>query len=161
MICTTVRKGYDCPFMTAKGCSYNGGSCLEAVEACKGCSKILEIETGWYCSAFPEPALKWKNGVCNMATPRKGGRGIRSGKGEPVESLQARPTRKINIAFISLHALPAFRAGLFFMACRSVFLLDIFLLNHYTTCLFAEVSLIGKRLLIHPATRCLRASRLL
>ena len=86
MICTTVRKGYDCPFMTAKGCSYNGGSCVEAVEACKGCSKILEIETGWYCSAFPEPALKWKNGVCNMATHVKAGEISAQAKVNPLKA---------------------------------------------------------------------------
>ena len=27
MICTTVKEGQDCPFMTKKGCTYNGGSC--------------------------------------------------------------------------------------------------------------------------------------
>lgn len=68
MKCTTVRKGTECPFMTAKGCSYNGGSCHEAVEACKGCSRTIEMESGWYCMAAPEPSLKWKNGICNMAT---------------------------------------------------------------------------------------------
>ncbi len=68
MICTTLREGFDCPFMTKNGCSYNGGHCHEAVEACKGCTRTVESKSGWYCSAAPEPALKWKNGVCNMAT---------------------------------------------------------------------------------------------
>ena len=68
MKCTTVRKGTECPFMTAKGCSYNGGSCHEAVEACKGCARTVEMESGWYCMAAPEPSLKWKSGICNMAT---------------------------------------------------------------------------------------------
>ena len=38
------------------------------VEACKGCNRASEIESGWYCSACPEPSTKWKNGNCNLAT---------------------------------------------------------------------------------------------
>jgi len=68
MICTTVRPGYDCPFMTKKGCGYTGGACQPAVEACQGCARTVEVELGWYCNAAPEPALKWKNGICNLAT---------------------------------------------------------------------------------------------
>ncbi|MEE4356717.1 MAG: PxxKW family cysteine-rich protein [Desulfococcaceae bacterium] len=68
MICTTVRNGQDCPMMKKSGCSYTGGRCREAVEACKGCSLLIEYESGMYCSAAPDPALKWKSGICNMAT---------------------------------------------------------------------------------------------
>ena len=68
MICQTVRKGSECVFMTAKGCGYNDGLCREVVEACKGCNRASEIETGWYCSACPDPAIKWKTGSCNLAT---------------------------------------------------------------------------------------------
>jgi len=68
MVCTTVRKGVECPFMTAQGCSYNGGICHAIVEQCEGCKRALELESGWYCSACPDPSLKWKNGSCNMAT---------------------------------------------------------------------------------------------
>jgi hypothetical protein len=68
MKCTTVRKGMECAFMTAKGCGYNGGVCHEIVEQCKGCSRTLEIASGWYCTACPEPTTKWKNGNCNLAT---------------------------------------------------------------------------------------------
>jgi Family of unknown function (DUF6811) len=68
MICQTIRKGSECAFMSAKGCSYNGGLCREIVEACKGCTRASEIPSGWYCSACPEPAVKWKNGNCNLAT---------------------------------------------------------------------------------------------
>jgi len=25
LVCTTIKEGMECPFMTAKGCSYNGG----------------------------------------------------------------------------------------------------------------------------------------
>ena len=68
MKCTTIREGMECAFMTAKGCSYNNGLCHEVVEACKGCNRASEIESGWYCTACPEPSLKWKNGNCNLAT---------------------------------------------------------------------------------------------
>ncbi|QTA85947.1 PxxKW family cysteine-rich protein [Desulfonema magnum] len=68
MVCTTVRKGQECPFMTAKGCSYNGGICHEAVEQCNGCNRRIEFSSAWFCSASPEPALKWKNGNCNLAS---------------------------------------------------------------------------------------------
>ena len=68
MICQTIRKGSECAFMTGKGCDYNGGQCREIVEACKGCNRASEIESGWYCTACPEPAIKWKNGNCNLAT---------------------------------------------------------------------------------------------
>ena len=68
MECTTVRKGFDCPFMTAKGCSYNGGICHEIVKECNGCNRSAEFSAGWYCSACPDPALKWKTGDCNIAS---------------------------------------------------------------------------------------------
>ncbi len=68
MNCTTVRTGKPCPFMSAEGCSYNGGICLEVVDNCNGCNRSIEFESGWYCSAFPEPATKWKNGDCNLAS---------------------------------------------------------------------------------------------
>jgi hypothetical protein len=54
--------------MTAAGCSYNGGICHETVEACEGCSRKTEYASGWFCSACPEPTVKWKSGHCNMAT---------------------------------------------------------------------------------------------
>ncbi len=68
MVCTTAKNGRECPFMTAKGCSYNGGTCHEIVDQCKGCSKSIETSSGWYCASYPEPSLKWKNGNCNFAT---------------------------------------------------------------------------------------------
>ena len=68
MICTTIREGKECPFMTAKGCSYNGGICHEIVEQCNGCNRSIEYKAGWYCSAYPDPTMKWKVGNCNMAT---------------------------------------------------------------------------------------------
>ena len=68
MICTTIRNGVDCTFMTAKGCSYNGGLCHETIETCNGCNRVKEFSAGWYCTACPEPSLKWKNGNCNLAS---------------------------------------------------------------------------------------------
>jgi len=68
MFCTTIREGKECPFMTANGCTYNGGKCHEMVEQCNGCNRGSEFTTGWYCASCPEPSLKWKNGNCNMAS---------------------------------------------------------------------------------------------
>ena len=68
MVCTTVREGFDCPFMTAKGCSYNGGICHEIVEECNGCNRSAQFSSGWYCTACPEPSSKWKIGNCNLAS---------------------------------------------------------------------------------------------
>jgi hypothetical protein len=82
MKCTTIREGQECAFMTAGGCQYNGGVCHEIVEQCKGCGRTLEISSGWYCTACPEPTAKWKNGNCNLATH--------------VSSSMAESTQKIN-----------------------------------------------------------------
>jgi predicted amidophosphoribosyltransferase len=68
MVCTTIRNGVECTFMTAQGCSYNGGLCHETVETCNGCNRVQEFSSGWYCTACPEPSLKWKNGNCNLAS---------------------------------------------------------------------------------------------
>ncbi|MFZ7125911.1 MAG: PxxKW family cysteine-rich protein [Desulfobacterales bacterium] len=68
LICTTVRKGQDCPFMAAAGCSYNGGICREIVENCDGCGRKVEFSSAWYCTACPDPSARWKFGTCNMAT---------------------------------------------------------------------------------------------
>lgn len=71
MICKTVKEGEDCVFMAATGCSYNGGSCRPVVEACEGCGRVKEYGSGRYCDASPDPAVKWKNGNCNIATHLK------------------------------------------------------------------------------------------
>ena len=68
MVCTTVKEGMECPFMTAKGCSFNGGVCHEVVESCDGCNRNSEYSSGWFCTACPDPSSKWKNGSCNLAT---------------------------------------------------------------------------------------------
>ena len=68
MLCTTIREGHECHFMTAAGCSYNGGLCHEIVEQCDGCNRKSEYASKWYCTACPEPNAKWKSGNCNLAT---------------------------------------------------------------------------------------------
>ncbi len=68
LVCETTRKGKKCTFMTAQGCSFNGGSCAEIIEACNGCARSEQHENGWFCTAFPDPSVKWKNGNCNLAT---------------------------------------------------------------------------------------------
>lgn len=68
MICETIRKGAECAFMTKKGCSYKDGLCHEIVDKCDGCNRTTEFSARWYCTAFPEPSMKWKNGSCNMAS---------------------------------------------------------------------------------------------
>lgn len=68
MICETVRKGHECPFMTTRGCAYNDGICHQIVEQCGGCNRAVEYQAAWYCTASPEPAKKWKLGNCNLAT---------------------------------------------------------------------------------------------
>jgi hypothetical protein len=54
--------------MSQKGCTYPGGACFEIVEQCEGCSRIVQYETGKFCSVYPHPAMKWRKGVCNFAT---------------------------------------------------------------------------------------------
>jgi hypothetical protein len=68
MVCTTIKEGTDCFFMTKNGCQFNGGSCHTIVEQCKDCQKILELPTGQYCLSFPDPAMRWRVGTCTMAT---------------------------------------------------------------------------------------------
>ena len=68
MLCETVKEGVDCFFMKKNGCQFNGGSCHQIIDSCLGCQKIQEFPTGKYCISFPEPAVKWRIGVCNMAT---------------------------------------------------------------------------------------------
>jgi hypothetical protein len=68
MVCSTIRVGFDCIFMTKKGCQFNGGTCNTIVEQCDGCQRIVEYPTGKYCAKFLDPSAKWKNGACSMAT---------------------------------------------------------------------------------------------
>ncbi len=71
MLCSSVREGSDCFFMTKKGCEFNGGTCHTVIEQCEGCQKANDFPAGRYCIAFPDPSAKWRTGVCNMATHMK------------------------------------------------------------------------------------------
>jgi Family of unknown function (DUF6811) len=86
MLCTTIREGKECPFMTAQGCSYNGGLCYEIVEKCNGCNRAEEFSSKWYCTACPEPSIRWKNGVCNMASHVKAESAKKSAKVNPLKA---------------------------------------------------------------------------
>jgi hypothetical protein len=90
MICTTVREGDNCVFMTAKGCSYNGGTCLPIIDQCNGCNRTGEFETGVYCTAAPDPSLKWKNGTCNIATHVKTETETKKQKINPIKASKRR-----------------------------------------------------------------------
>lgn len=91
MVCKSVRAGSECALMTEKGCSYNGGSCHPTVEACTGCNKVLELPLGNYCLAYPEPALKWRNGrSCNFATHLKPAEKRESSKLNPLKASKRR-----------------------------------------------------------------------
>jgi len=54
--------------MGRAGCTFNGGSCYPVVEACEGCSRIIEANGGLYCQVAPDPRVKWRMGTCNLAT---------------------------------------------------------------------------------------------
>jgi hypothetical protein len=68
MVCTNVKQGVECFFMSKNGCQFNGGACHQIVEQCVGCQKTKEFPAGKYCLIFPEPAVKWRTGKCGMAT---------------------------------------------------------------------------------------------
>lgn len=54
--------------MTKSGCNFNGGQCHQIVEACEGCTHIVEFPTGRYCDAYMDTSIKWAYGMCNFAT---------------------------------------------------------------------------------------------
>ena len=68
MLCETIKEGVDCFFMKKDGCQFNGGACHQIIDVCIGCQRVHEFSTGKYCISFPEPAVKWRVGNCNMAT---------------------------------------------------------------------------------------------
>ncbi len=86
MRCETVKQGIECTFMTKKGCSFNGGKCHQVVESCEGCDRILNFEDARYCNSFPDPAVKWRRGTCNLATHVKV---ERAGTGQKINPLKA------------------------------------------------------------------------
>jgi len=68
MLCQSVKSGMECSFMSKKGCGFFGGSCRQIIDKCTDCGKILEYESAKYCIIYPDPASKWLNGRCPMAT---------------------------------------------------------------------------------------------
>jgi len=87
MVCATIKPGVDCFFMNKKGCQFNGGSCHPVVEQCNGCQKAKEFPAGTYCLIFPDPAIKWRSGSCNMATHlSKAGNSPAQGKINPLKA---------------------------------------------------------------------------
>lgn len=68
MKCETLKPGVECIFMKKTGCSYAGGQCYAVVESCEGCVRVVEFETGKFCSSFPNPAQQWKKGSCPMSS---------------------------------------------------------------------------------------------
>jgi hypothetical protein len=86
MDCTTVKPGVECVFMSKKGCSFNGGACYHVVEQCQGCDRSSEYPSGWFCTACPDPKLKWKNGKCNLATHVKDMAKSEAGKINPLKA---------------------------------------------------------------------------
>jgi hypothetical protein len=71
MQCQSQKPGIECLFMKKTGCSYNGGKCYTVIESCEGCTRVLELVTGRFCSSYPYPAQKWQNAGCSMATHKK------------------------------------------------------------------------------------------
>ncbi len=86
MDCSTVRQGKACPFMSEKGCSFNGGICHEIVDKCEGCKRTTEVSTGWYCEAYPDPSKKWSHGNCNLATHVTNGTADKKAKVNPLKA---------------------------------------------------------------------------
>lgn len=68
MDCATIKEGTYCAFMSATGCSFNGGQCYTVVEQCEGCANVKEYPTGKYCQTYGNPESKWVLGRCNFAT---------------------------------------------------------------------------------------------
>ena len=68
MLCQTVKQGYECVFMTKKGCSFNGGSCHPIIEKCEGCGRCIDYASVKYCIMYPDPVGKWAMGGCPSAT---------------------------------------------------------------------------------------------
>ena len=68
MFCHTVKNGFECTFMSKKGCGYFGGSCHVIIDKCNDCGKIVEYESKKYCTVYPDPTSKWNNGKCPTAT---------------------------------------------------------------------------------------------
>ena len=67
MICTTIRKGKECPMMRKGKCIINN-ECKTIIEKCIGCSNIETFNNKHYCSRWVFPKGKWDTGGCDLAT---------------------------------------------------------------------------------------------
>jgi hypothetical protein len=54
--------------MAKKGCGFLGGVCRPIDEKCEGCDRIKLYNEQKFCAAFPDPAVRWRLGNCNLAT---------------------------------------------------------------------------------------------
>ena len=86
MICATLKAGTECLFMKKAGCSYVGGKCFTIVDNCEGCTRIVEFETGKYCTSFPDPSQKWQKGVCSMSSHVKKTKAVEEQKINPLKA---------------------------------------------------------------------------
>jgi hypothetical protein len=68
MQCETIKPGLECSFKAKTGCGFLGGACRPIFEKCEGCERIKTYEGKKFCAAFPDPAVRWRLGNCNMAT---------------------------------------------------------------------------------------------
>jgi hypothetical protein len=66
--CVVFEGDIMCNFSTGKACSFVGGQCHPAVEACEGCDSIREIGEYDYCSLYGSPDGKWAYGKCPSAS---------------------------------------------------------------------------------------------
>jgi len=94
MICTTLKAGADCAFMTKAGCGYSGGACQAVVEQCEGCHKVMELPSGKFCSSYPNPFSKWRTGHCNFATHSKWDQSQQQAKINPLKASKRSTKRK-------------------------------------------------------------------
>jgi len=90
MVCTSVKEGAECSFMSQNGCQFNGGNCHPITEKCEGCQKVVNRPSGDYCLAFPDPAIKWRFGNCGMATHLKAKDEKKTGKVNPLKASKRR-----------------------------------------------------------------------
>ncbi|MDR3134728.1 MAG: PxxKW family cysteine-rich protein [Deltaproteobacteria bacterium] len=68
MQCGTVKTGLECAFMAKSGCGFLGGACRVIDQRCEGCDRVVAHGEKKFCAAFPDPAVRWRLGNCNMAT---------------------------------------------------------------------------------------------
>ncbi|OIP44856.1 MAG: hypothetical protein COZ12_07265 [Deltaproteobacteria bacterium CG_4_10_14_3_um_filter_60_8] len=51
--------------------NYASGLFTPIIEKCEGCERVVTTEQAKYCTAYTDPAAKWKLGICNFATHQK------------------------------------------------------------------------------------------